>query len=232
MKMEICHPRMSPSCQRCLASDRSRLNGTISYELQKLRLSASSPVAPLRALRPLTPTAKELSLSICPSSKSNALFAEIPSILIQLCVWHVVMYIASHASSPSSCVLARTKAFSHQSVTVNQLIFRLSKQTSQSKSWPPIEVLSWNLPAQIESTAVTPECAKFIPMSHRTPDSASCEACSARTCMHCKALAHDGVCPADEARQNFISFADGQGWKSCFGCGEMVYRYQGCDHMT
>ena len=77
-----------------------------------------------------------------------------------------------------------------------------------------------------------PECAKFIPMPQRTPTCASCEACSGRTCMHCKALAHDGDCPADEARQSLINFADEQGWKPCFGCGEMVFRYEGCDHMT
>ena len=46
----------------------------------------------------------------------------------------------------------------------------------------------------------SPECAKFIPMPQRTADCASCEACNAGTCMHCKALAHDGGCPADEAR--------------------------------
>lgn len=77
-----------------------------------------------------------------------------------------------------------------------------------------------------------PECAKFIPMPQRTPDCASCEACSGETCMHCRALAHDGDCPADEARQGLIDFADEQGWKPCFGCGEMVFRYEGCDHMT
>ena len=76
------------------------------------------------------------------------------------------------------------------------------------------------------------ECAKFIPMAQRTLDRASCEACSAETCMHCKARAHVGGCPADEARQSLIIFANEQGWKSCFRCGEMVFRYEGCDHMT
>lgn len=78
----------------------------------------------------------------------------------------------------------------------------------------------------------SPECAKFIPMPQRTADRASCEACGAGTCMHCKALAHDGGCPADKARQSLIDFAVEQGWRSCFGCGEMVFRYEGCDHMT
>ena len=77
-----------------------------------------------------------------------------------------------------------------------------------------------------------PECAQFIPKPQRTPDRAFCEACSGETCTHCRAPAHDGDCPADAARQSLINFADEQGWKSCFGCGEMVSRYEGCDHMT
>ncbi|KAK3171715.1 hypothetical protein OEA41_003799 [Lepraria neglecta] len=101
-----------------------------------------------------------------------------------------------------------------------------------------VEELTAYRSAELEFTSTDrvycadPECAKFIPMPQRTPDYASCEACSAGTCMHCKALAHDGGCPADEARQSLINFADEQGWKPCFGCGEMVFRYEGCDHMT
>lgn len=76
------------------------------------------------------------------------------------------------------------------------------------------------------------ECAKFIPTPQRTKDYASCGACSAGTCMHCKALAHDGGCPADEARQSLITLAGKQGWMPCVGCGEMVYRSYGCNHMT
>jgi len=101
-----------------------------------------------------------------------------------------------------------------------------------------VEELTAYRSAELEFTSTDrvycadPECAKFIPMPQRTPDCASCEACSGRTCMHCKALAHDGDCPADEARQSLINFADEQGWKPCFGCGEMVFRYEGCDHMT
>jgi len=44
------------------------------------------------------------------------------------------------------------------------------------------------------------ECAMFIPLPDRTADCVSCTACGAGTCMYCKALAHDGRCPADEAR--------------------------------
>lgn len=101
-----------------------------------------------------------------------------------------------------------------------------------------VEELNAYRSAELEFTSTDrvycadPECAKFIPMQQRTPDCASCEACNGRTCMRCKALAHDGDCPTDEARQSLINFADEQGWKSCFGCGEMVFRYEGCDHMT
>lgn len=77
-----------------------------------------------------------------------------------------------------------------------------------------------------------PRCAKFIPPENRHPDYASCANCGAGTCLHCKALAHDGICPEDESRKSLVQFADEQGWKSCFGCGEMVFRYEGCDHMT
>ncbi len=49
--------------------------------------------------------------------------------------------------------------------------------------------------------------------------------------MHCRALAHDRDCPVDKVRQGLINFADEQDWKPCFGYGEMVFRYEGCDHM-
>lgn len=69
-------------------------------------------------------------------------------------------------------------------------------------------------------------------MPQQNDGHAFCEACNARTCMHCKALAHDGACPADEARQSLVNLADEQGWKLCFGCGEIVFRYEGRGHMT
>lgn len=55
------------------------------------------------------------------------------------------------------------------------------------------------------------ECAKFIPMLQRTPNYASCEAYSTTTCIHCKAIAHNGGCPADKARQSLIDFANEHG---------------------
>ncbi|TVY36667.1 putative E3 ubiquitin-protein ligase [Lachnellula occidentalis] len=101
-----------------------------------------------------------------------------------------------------------------------------------------VEELAAYRSAELEFTSTdrvycaNPECAKFIPISQRSLDRASCEACGAGTCMHCKALAHDGVCPSDKARQSLIDLAVEQGWQKCFGCGEMVFRLEGCDHMT
>jgi hypothetical protein len=101
-----------------------------------------------------------------------------------------------------------------------------------------LEELTAYQSAELEFTSLdriycaSPACAKFIPMSQPTSVCASCEACSAGTSMHCKALAHDGRFHADEARESLIKFADEQGWKPCFGCGEMVFRYEGCDYMT
>ncbi|CAI6088456.1 unnamed protein product [Clonostachys chloroleuca] len=77
-----------------------------------------------------------------------------------------------------------------------------------------------------------PECAKYIPAIQRSPDYASCGACGAETCMYCKALAHEGPCPDDEARQSLLKFGKRQGWQSCSRCGQMVHRYEGCDHTT
>lgn len=77
-----------------------------------------------------------------------------------------------------------------------------------------------------------PECARFIPETDITDDCAYCEACGAETCPECKALAHDGRCPEDEDRERLRRFGRRQGWQTCYACGEMVVRDEGCDHMT
>ena len=45
-----------------------------------------------------------------------------------------------------------------------------------------------------------PECTKFIPMSQRTADCAYYGVCWGKTCMYCKARAHDGGCPPDKSK--------------------------------
>lgn len=78
----------------------------------------------------------------------------------------------------------------------------------------------------------SPTCGTFIPAHQRDIDYGTCEACAARTYLHCKALARDGSCGVDESRQELIELARGQGWMPCFGCGEMIFRFEGCNHMT
>ncbi|CZS90840.1 uncharacterized protein RAG0_01735 [Rhynchosporium agropyri] len=74
-----------------------------------------------------------------------------------------------------------------------------------------------------------PECAKFIIVTQRAMDRASCENCGTSTCMHCKAPAHDGWCPVDERKETLLKFADKQGWKACFGCAVDVVRNSATD---
>lgn len=76
------------------------------------------------------------------------------------------------------------------------------------------------------------ECSKFIPLSQRNSDCAFCKRCGTNTCVHCKGLYHGGGCPADQERQRLIKLGIEEGWKICCGCGEMVFRSYGCDHMT
>lgn len=75
-------------------------------------------------------------------------------------------------------------------------------------------------------------CGVFIPAHQRNADRGSCDACTFVTCIRCKLLAHDGSCSVDESKQELLEFARGQGWMQCFGCGEMIFRYEGCNHMT
>jgi len=231
MKAKISHLRMSPIYQGCLASERSRLNGTMSYELRKLRLSASSPVAPMRAPPPIMLTARELCLRNCPSSKSNALFCG------QSVHPHFTVRLVCSDVYCKPCL----KSFFLR-VTKDESLFppkchRQPIDISTIEADFSVEDLTAYRRAELEFTSTdrvycaNPECAKFIPMPQRNPDCASCGPVG-ETCMHCKALAHDGDCPADAARQSLVDFADEQGWKPCFGCGEKVFRYEGCDHMT
>jgi hypothetical protein len=76
------------------------------------------------------------------------------------------------------------------------------------------------------------DCARFIRALNRTKDLAHCANCGIETCVHCKKQAHFGGCSADPERQSLILFAAEQGWKKCIGCGEMVFKFEGCNHMT
>jgi hypothetical protein len=76
------------------------------------------------------------------------------------------------------------------------------------------------------------ECAKFIPCRNEPQIVLPVRPAVLELVCTAKHWHMMGGCPADEARQRIINFADEEGWKICFGCGEMVLRYEGYDHMT
>lgn len=77
-----------------------------------------------------------------------------------------------------------------------------------------------------------PRCSTFIPAEHIANDKAGCPGCGKRTCAICKAAAHRGDCPRDEALQQFLQAADNQGWQRCYECRRVVDLWSGCNHIT
>lgn len=77
-----------------------------------------------------------------------------------------------------------------------------------------------------------PQCATFIPPDTiRGADRAQCPTCRRLTCAHCKAQAHYGECQQDEALQQVLDLANGEGWRRC-ECGRIIELNYGCNHMT
>lgn len=59
-----------------------------------------------------------------------------------------------------------------------------------------------------------------------------CLKCNHRTCMICRANAHEGDCPKDEDTMQLYELAGAQRWQRCPNCNSMVELTQGCYHMT
>lgn len=77
------------------------------------------------------------------------------------------------------------------------------------------------------------ECSAFIPPQHIVSDLATCPECQATTCSICKAATHEGTdCPEDEAAQQLLEMANGEGWKQCHACNTVVELMEGCNHMS
>lgn len=98
-----------------------------------------------------------------------------------------------------------------------------------------------------------PMCSTFLYPANITGDIAECPKCMVYTCrfttcyflaccLHitnilvqgtfCKAGAHQGECPQDNATQQVLQLAMGKGWKRCPKCQALVEKGQGCSHMT
>lgn len=75
-------------------------------------------------------------------------------------------------------------------------------------------------------------CSTFIPPAFIAGDVARCPRCSKRTCIHCKAPYHTGVCSKDAASQQILQLADENGWQQCYACHRVVELNFGCYHMS
>ena len=77
-----------------------------------------------------------------------------------------------------------------------------------------------------------PRCAAFIPPETcRGADNAEYPACTRTTCTHCKAEAHHGDCPEDQALNTVLDLARDRRWQGC-ECGQVVELNDGCNHVT
>jgi hypothetical protein len=76
-----------------------------------------------------------------------------------------------------------------------------------------------------------PQCSKFIPPSYYQGDTTLCSSCWQRTCVVCKAPAHDGDCPADLELAALVKLAEEMQWQRCYGCLSIVQRHDGCNIM-
>ncbi|TKA66135.1 hypothetical protein B0A49_07074 [Cryomyces minteri] len=78
----------------------------------------------------------------------------------------------------------------------------------------------------------SPACSAFIHAQAIDGDVAKCQACSTTTCVICKAAAHSGDCPNDEALQQLLETATTAGWQRCQSCRRFVELNHGCNHIT
>lgn len=78
-----------------------------------------------------------------------------------------------------------------------------------------------------------PTCSKFIPAFAIHDEIGTCPACHQDTHVTCRSFAHPGIdCPMDESLHGMLEMAEGENWKRCFRCRNMVELSQGCHHIT
>ncbi|KAI9744616.1 MAG: hypothetical protein M1818_002145 [Claussenomyces sp. TS43310] len=78
-----------------------------------------------------------------------------------------------------------------------------------------------------------PRCSAFIrPKDIVDGDRAICHDCGMVTCTMCKALSHEGDCPADADLQLVLDTATENKWQRCSSCRRIVELDVGCNHIT
>ncbi|KAI1021818.1 hypothetical protein LB505_008857 [Fusarium chuoi] len=83
------------------------------------------------------------------------------------------------------------------------------------------------------------QCLEFIPPNNTSDDGepcysdeAECPACNETTCTLCKNKAHAGDCEKQNEWEESLQLAEGEGWKRCSRCGQLIERSEGCTLMS
>lgn len=123
---------------------------------------------------------------------------------------------------PTCCVTSALSAWQDEDV-----IERLPRDLTTELTQKQIELQTAD-----RTYCSVPACSAFIGAEHHISDRhATCPACESLTCLLCKAAAHTGDCPVDEAFQELLFAAGAWGWKRCAWCKAMIERVDGCNEM-
>ncbi|TKA68824.1 hypothetical protein B0A55_08727 [Friedmanniomyces simplex] len=78
-----------------------------------------------------------------------------------------------------------------------------------------------------------PDCATFLAPETIQEGMAVCPTCESTTCALCKQAGHPRTdCPRDEALQQLLETAQGEGWRRCENCRRVIELDYVCNHMT
>jgi hypothetical protein len=77
-----------------------------------------------------------------------------------------------------------------------------------------------------------PTCSEFLGPATNTITISTCSKCDARTCTHCKSVAHGFTLCDDEKDREVLAMGETEGWKRCPACHQLIELAYGCYHMT
>ncbi|KAL4902581.1 hypothetical protein BDW74DRAFT_180687 [Aspergillus multicolor] len=136
------------------------------------------------------------------------------------------------------CLLSLFEAFLTDETLFPPRCCRQRMDTSSTRIFLSSEFLQRYNKKKIEFSVVnrtycySPTCSSFIHPNHIVDNVATCPECRLTTCLNCKARAHTGDCPNDNALQQLLTVAQENGWQRCYSCWHVVELNYGCNHMT